>query len=750
MFCMNCGKKIDDDSTFCPYCGNRAKIATATGGTPISNNGANISSARPTNKKIIFGSIIGLTIVLVIMGVIKIISGLGKTLPEKIFDMSWNEISELSERDFKEMLSDDGVLYESGKYNDIWGFKTETVDSFLGADCLYLHGSAEFDNDIGFEPKYSAQPSVFTLAFENDDDYKDVRKSLENSLEKQMIDNSTVFEDESVYGTSYLYVVEMSDNNVDEFSNFMNDTEDIDLNDCSIYKFVQLYYAKSDDMNYYEIDDFPSNKSYIDYMCELAVFYTPMTQKDYIAFASTYNYDAISGKDIDFDELRENMKYNSLMEGINDSEYSLRSVYFVENHGIDIYENTNVNTDELKRIWYIRNYDFDVETNEKIDISEWGSIDIYIAYTFNYDVKNGTYFENDLDRTKYLIDNNRNPETGDPFKDSTDARLWSMKSLGYDPKSGKEVDTLLADALEEYQKYLDSWENKKLWGAHLDAALIYLDADDIPELIVRDDMDSASSTAADDFTYVLKYTPSGILNFELETDGHTYIYYVPKSGEFCTYTWAGNSYYGFFVEIFDKYILNERSLDEVENLYYSEAYDDNGNLTGIDTSSGLSADFTVSDYIESRQELVDLYDRFIVLRSGDDTDLKVDIFGLYDDLRITKYTTYEYCIYQFEINNGILTVAADDGGNGADGFELETPFSFSYPISEDCIWEDGYGYDRYRYEYGVCEIAVEDVIESIKYWRERYENNPDYIESPIGIRFCIEDEVVIGVYTSTP
>lgn len=44
---------------------------------------------------------------------------------------------------------------------------------------------------------------------------------------------------------------------------------------------------------------------------------------------------------------------------------------------------------------------------------------------------------------------------------------------------------------------------------------------------------------------------------------------------------------------------------------------------------------------------------------------------------------------------------------------------------------------------------MEDAIESIKHWREWYESNPDYIDSPVAIRFCIEDEV-IGVYTSAP
>lgn len=749
MFCTKCGKKIDDDSRFCTYCGEKV-----TGGSVAisSQNTTKIYYQRGIHKKFavgLAGCIIAIIFIFVVVQLF--FRGMGDNIAEQLFLMSWEEISKLSYSDMEERLNEENILYKTINTDNSWMIKTQNTTSFMDADCLLVHGSSEVDNDTGFEPSLSAQFSVLGLACETEKGFKNVKAEMETYLNKQLIEGAIVFKTVNEEGTSYLYTVEASDKNVDRFRDYVDENErEVDLEGCSIYKFVQLFFAKSDDLSYFEPNDFPSDKNYTDYMCEVTIFYTPMTQEDFIAFAATYNYDAILGKNMELDELRKGDNISSLDQNVDLKESDLRAIYFVENHDMDIRSKMDVNSDEQKKIWYIRNYDFDVETNKKIDISEWGSIDIYIAYTFNYDVKNDTYFESDLDRTKYLIDNNRNSETGEPFKDSKDARLWSMKSLGYDPQSGKEVDTLLADALEEYQRYLDGWENKELWGNHLDAALIYLDADDIPELIVRDAIDVASATAASDYTYVLKYTPSGILNFELETDGHTTIYYVPKSGEFCTNTCAGNLYYGFFVETFDKYLLNERSLDEVENLYYSETYDDNKNLTGIDASSGLSADFTVSDYIESRQELVNLYDRFIELRSWDNTDLKVDIFDLYDDLRITKYTTYEYCIYQFEINNGILTVTADDGVNGADSFGLETPFSFSYPISEDCIWEDGYGYDRYRYEYGVSEIDMEDVIESIKRWRGQYEKNPDYIESPVGIRFCIEDEVVIGVYTSTP
>lgn len=747
---MKCGKKIDDDSTFCPYCGNRAKIATATGEIPISNSGANILSVKPTNKKIIFGSVIGLTIVLVIIGAIKLISGLGKTLPEKIFDMSWEEISELSGSDFKEMLDEEGVLYRFAQEDNSWWFETEIADSFLDADCIYAHASAEIDNDIGFEPRFSAHFSVFELAFESRDTFKDTQKLLDESLKKQIISNATVFKDDTEGGTVYLYPVEVSDKYVDKFSDFV-ENDDFDLDDCSIYKFVQVIYAKSDDIQYFDLDYFPDSESYIDYMCEILVFYTPMTEEEFIALAADYDYDAISGKDIDFDELCENMEYDSLIERISDSEYDLRSVYFVENHGMDIYGNMDVNTDELKKIWYIRNYGFDVETNEKIDTGEWGSRNVYIAYTFNYDVENGTYFESDLDRAKYLIDNNRNPETGEPFEDSTDARFWSMKSLGYDTESGEQVDASLADALEAYQQYLENFE---IQTTYLRAVLIYIDADNIPEMIVWDDMYAHALMPASSYIHILKYTSSELLDFCIEVP-YSSIYYIPKDNDIYIRTWYEDQYDRYYVENLDRYSLDS-NLNLVENMYYSMTYDSYGNMTGVDASSGLSADFTVSDYIKSRQDLMSIDDKFIEIRGYDDNVLKANIFDLYDMASTEIYEAYWFQFDTFELENDILTVKVNDG-TWADWGPYET-FEFSYPIGETCEWHDGYIY--YYYKWGDVQASSFETMKQIidtnmKEWNDfkdtAYAKEYDIgIESPQCIYIYVRNGVIVDVYMHMP
>jgi uncharacterized protein YbjQ (UPF0145 family) len=48
MFCTRCGKQIDDNSTFCPFCGNPIKAASATTTTPT----AATAAAAPTQAPV--------------------------------------------------------------------------------------------------------------------------------------------------------------------------------------------------------------------------------------------------------------------------------------------------------------------------------------------------------------------------------------------------------------------------------------------------------------------------------------------------------------------------------------------------------------------------------------------------------------------------------------------------------------------------------------------------------------------------
>ena len=73
MFCEKCGKQINDDGTFCPYCGSSVSPITDTDDAPTIDNSPVINNdvkSNNFNKKWLFGIIPVVAIVLVIVAII--------------------------------------------------------------------------------------------------------------------------------------------------------------------------------------------------------------------------------------------------------------------------------------------------------------------------------------------------------------------------------------------------------------------------------------------------------------------------------------------------------------------------------------------------------------------------------------------------------------------------------------------------------------------------------------------------------
>lgn len=114
------------------------------------------------------------------------------------------------------------------------------------------------------------------------------------------------------------------------------------------------------------------------------------------------------------------------------------------------------------------------------------------------------------------------------------------------------------------------------------------------------------------------------------------------------------------------------------------------------------------------------------------------------------YETYCFRIAKFELEDGMLTVV-DDGAPGS-GWDEENAFSFSLPVSEDCLWQKAYygnGIVVMDEPYGY-EEAAKDIVE----WRGNYKaalEDEEYgIESPVGLHIEVVDSVVARVYTIWP
>lgn len=117
MFCARCGKKIDNDSTFCPFCGQNTDEPVESSGGICKPKGA----VRLPGKKVIGGIAVIVVVLLVIFGITKVIGGIRqrvRSLPEKLFSMSWEEISKISEDDFEDMLDEAGALYRDVSAED--------------------------------------------------------------------------------------------------------------------------------------------------------------------------------------------------------------------------------------------------------------------------------------------------------------------------------------------------------------------------------------------------------------------------------------------------------------------------------------------------------------------------------------------------------------------------------------------------------------------------------------------------------
>lgn len=279
MFCMNCGKKIDDGSKFCPFCGSAIGGTRSTGSqnvsAPTSSQISNIAGAsvlktakKPIGKNVLV-CIAACVIALLAIVVIFIVNSnkFGKTLPERLFKMSVEEYASMTRSSFKDILDKENVLYKSEDLGDnaeapapaveapapavdaapasdesyfedsidvapvIPDFLTETsdiqfessvltsmTDTFMGYDCIYGYG--EYEDENGEElPRLAQLGDVFGLflAFDTQEDFKDFKETIEKYLEKKLVKDETVLKSEGEFFPMYTYLVGCSDKCVGDY-----------------------------------------------------------------------------------------------------------------------------------------------------------------------------------------------------------------------------------------------------------------------------------------------------------------------------------------------------------------------------------------------------------------------------------------------------------------------------------------------------------------------------------------------------
>lgn len=752
MYCSYCGNQMDDDNKFCSCCGNAVRRAMPAGKQASNINGRPVlvTGKKKIRKNIIIGvAAIAIVLIAVLVCVKLMTGGFGSTPAEKMFLMSVEDTYNMSFQDVRDMLDAEDISY---RVEDKDLLKTKTSDTFMGNDCLYyyIESHDDWDWDYGWDPEaYKLHSTMLCVAYETEKDYEKGCEKLDKMLRDTLIEDAGVLQYESDFdiGTSSVYIVEDSEN-VDLFDGIIADR--IAMDDAAsmtyhVYKVVQVCHTPWEDSVIFDEDDFSDDKSYAEYTSQICVSYMLMSP-EYLWYSMImdFGYDMEVGQEIDVAEFGKSLDdgfidaidIDDVTEGFSKKERKqyknqlFSKIYMMEKYNYDADRGLYCETDEEKRLWYIDNFQWDKDAGLEIDLSSYGdNVAIYCAIECNYDVDHAKYFEDDLDKAVYLSEQNFNPDTKESFESEEEKRLYFMQNYCYDTSTGEAVDKEVVDALIAYDKFILSMPEIQE-SESIGYTLIYLNEDEIPECLVWTNPYSFDATVYG-MMHVLSYNNGTVQMYASES---VYLFqaafsYTPKRNKFCIETVLGlrSATDWFMVELESDFSrLGSAWQDNTWDEYY----------------------FYLND-VEVQEEELDAYINSFDFETTLYTAEAESLLSAYDALNTVKYTTWEFCIYQFEINDGILTVSADEGANA--NFESGDAFSFSYPIAEDCIWEDSYGFnDNNQGLYYVEQIDAESVKKEIESWRGYYETDPDNMNSPVAIRFCILDEEVIGVYTSTP
>lgn len=366
------------------------------------------------------------------------------------------------------------------------------------------------------------------------------------------------------------------------------------------------------------------------------------------------------------------------------------------------------------------------------------STGVYCAVTFDYNIDDAIYFEGDLDKAVYLSERNYNSDTGESFTSEDEKRLYFWKNYHYDTVTRKSADAEVVEALVAYADYSEEiFAEDGILGYNL----IYIDDNDVPECLVWTGHGVDYGCRA----FVLSYKNSSMESVTVEGmgGGFTSIEYIPKSGEFLL------SSGDFHWDYTDKFILDD-SFHKSISLYFNslgadnQIYEVNGQSVSSESyvaeSSNVTIDggdlLSISTYSISGYDVSDIYD---------------SIFSAYTALRTTTYTAFAPEVLEFNLSDGILTVAIDDGSRyGWNHGSSNQEFSFSCAVSDNCIWEDRdvmmnqsdqgstTSFEEMKQTIDDAQRGYEECIEEYGYVD---------ISSPYEIHIEVMDDLIVRVYS---
>lgn len=731
MYCARCGKQIEDDSTFCPFCGQEtdAPVTEAEGGAGGRKSLVQ-TLALPGlfgNKKV-WGTVLALLAVAAVgFGAVKLFGGHKmKSVPEELFAMSWEEFSELSLEDMRDMLDEADIFYEEDYDNP--GFETVTVEPFLEGDAIFLHDSS--------------RPALgFAVGFRSTDDFKDFKDSLEDYLGKRVIKNAAVMSDKDSGYDEVVYPVEVSANGLEHYLDAYvenADAYDLEQKEYGVYKFVTVRYTRESLDYYAEEAAYQLDEDYVQRSCLIDVNYYLMEKNQFTILQARYGHDAISGKEMDLekfqDSVDERLVRGYLKERVRENPDSREELekefytklYMLEKHGFDMASGTFLKTKEEERLWYVRSFNWDVEKRSLVDLSNYrNSSDIYCAVEFGYNSRDAKYFESDLDKALYLAEQNYKLGTGKGFESDAEKRLWFMQSYGYDTSSGKVIEKEVVDALIAYQNFVPKLPYIEE-EPYVRYTLIYLNDDEVPECLVWSNSYNPDPTVHG-AVYILSYNNGAVQMFDPDSAYQFQVSfsYTPRKGKFCAGTVLG--------------------LRSAEDWVVAELDSDFHKIgTAWQDNDWEDYYYELNDSEVQEGEIEAYIDSFGFEIKIDSKEAETSILSAYDALRTTTYQILAYEFTEFSMSDGVLTFSSD--GAARYGEENPKAFSHSFPVAEDCSW----GYYNAGETYPYQESDYEDMKAQIESDMDLYATDFEMFgeigwDSPPGYYITVVDDEVVDV-----
>lgn len=282
--------------------------------------------------------------------------------------------------------------------------------------------------------------------------------------------------------------------------------------------------------------------------------------------------------------------------------------------------------------------------------------------------------------------------------------------------------TIENEVLPAYQEYIDD----NGLSNNTEKALIYLDNDDIPELLIYRSEDYYGYLNI----YLLSYFSGMVYLNQIETDyGYlSEIMYIEKGNKLRSSNMATA---GASIEIKLSSISEGKMTVDTVLLMdtVTQQYDDDDI-------------FYVNDSPVSEQDFDNALDQNFDFANAISPTMYNSLSEAYENLGKETFATAEEYVTKFELVDGVLTVEAEESENG-----YLSAISISYPISDDCSWEDCV-FGEYNKELSYEELKSE--IEEQRNWHLRYLNGEieEDVNDPYSLYIEIKDGEVIRVYNN--